>query len=49
MLNGLRKYSGVIFFYLVIVFMIILVSSRFQDLSINDSNQVIASIIEEQN
>lgn len=37
MMNVLKKYSGVLFFYLVIIGMILLISARFSDLNTESS------------
>lgn len=40
MLNVLKKYSGVLFFYLVIIGMILLINARFESLNANDTEVV---------
>ncbi len=37
MMNVLKKYSGVLFFYLVIIGMILLINARFSDLNTETS------------
>ena len=40
MLNVLKKYSGVLFFYLVIIGMILLINARFASLNTNNAEVV---------
>lgn len=42
MLDVLRKYSGVLFFYLAIIGMILLANVRFSNLENTSSNNVVA-------
>lgn len=44
MMNVLKKYSGVLFFYLAIVGMILLVNLRFSKLSDTSSNNTIIAM-----
>ena len=45
MLEVLKKYSGIIFFYLVIVGMVFLINSRFSEL--NEGDEVITVALSE--
>ncbi|MFR5857454.1 MAG: hypothetical protein ACLUFU_06565 [Bacilli bacterium] len=45
MLNELKKYSGVLFFYLVIIGMFFLINLRFEEL--NQKNDVITYVLSE--
>ena len=40
MLNVLKKYSGVLFFYLVIIGMILLINARFASINTNNAEVV---------
>ena len=46
MLNVLKKYSGVLFFYLVIIGMILLINARFASLNTNNAEVVTYSMSE---
>ena len=42
MMNILKKYSGVLFFYLVIIAMIFLVNARFEAMSTDNNSSIYA-------
>ena len=42
MLDVLKKYSGVLFFYLAIIGMILLANDRLRNLELTSSNNVVA-------